>query len=427
MIFSKNVFCVVDGYSTGKHVVYALKAYGFDCIHVQSSEYLPEIDIANFKPDDYLKCIVWQGEPDFLSQIEGYNIKAVFPGCESGVIVADDIINLLGLATANDPMLSQARRNKYHMVEALKAHRVNTVEHIKADSFEKIQSWIHDNNIEYPLVCKPLESAGTFGVSICKTEAELKSSVCGLLNAVDISSGLVMNEVLVETFSVGQEYSVNTVSYDGKHHVSEIMCANKTIIERVPIYDYSEMLSPVKDKVIFNKLSQYVSTVLDALGIRYGAAHTEVIYNSEKDSVIMIECGARLNGGIDLSAYTSALGYSQLSLLMGSYLNPEAFLQYQKLCTQELQNHMMVVFLISDGDYTIRNEAGWNQLFDDMKTLHAITVNSNTFCKTKDIFNAPGFLTLIGKDRAALKRDYEYFRSIESKLYQSLSEEKAIA
>lgn len=51
MLFTKTVCIIVDAFSTGKNVAPILKAQGYSCIHIKSSEELPskyKFDESNF-------------------------------------------------------------------------------------------------------------------------------------------------------------------------------------------------------------------------------------------------------------------------------------------------------------------------------------------------------------------------------------------
>ena len=69
----------------------------------------------------------------------------------------------------------------------------------------------------------------------------------------------------------------------------------------------------------------YVDTVLQALGIRYGAAHAEVIMTDAGPT--LVEIAARLNGGMNPAFHDHCLGANQADLTALAYTRAERFLE----------------------------------------------------------------------------------------------------
>ena len=70
---------------------------------------------------------------------------------------------------------------------------------------------------------------------------------------------------------------------------------------------------------------KYIFGVLDALGIRNGAIHSEV--KMEERGPVLIEANCRLHGGEGTWApmAEASLGYSAVSAMLDAYLDPAAF------------------------------------------------------------------------------------------------------
>ncbi|WP_410169430.1 ATP-grasp domain-containing protein, partial [Actinacidiphila rubida] len=80
--------------------------------------------------------------------------------------------------------------------------------------------------------------------------------------------------VLVQEYLPGDEYMVNSLSADGHHVITEMWRSHKTLVGSSPVYDYAELVPAAHDH---GTVAGYVQSVLDALGIRWGPAHTEII------------------------------------------------------------------------------------------------------------------------------------------------------
>ena len=92
----------------------------------------------------------------------------------------------------------------------------------------------------------------------------------------------------------GTQLFTDSISWDGVHHVSECWRDNKRRLSEAFVYDYEELLDPrgeQQDQVI-----PYIHTVLDALGVAYGPAHTEVMLTDS--GPVLVECGARMHGSV---------------------------------------------------------------------------------------------------------------------------------
>jgi hypothetical protein len=103
----------------------------------------------------------------------------------------------------------------------------------------------------------------------------------------------------------------------------------------------------------------YCFRVLDALGIRHGAAHIEAKLTPQ--GPCLIEVGARLSGG-DLPHFARlAIGESQLDWLADACLRPQRF---RARCGQDYQirRHYAQAALLSPTAGTLRRYSGLDQI-----------------------------------------------------------------
>jgi hypothetical protein len=80
------------------------------------------------------------------------------------------------------------------------------------------------------------------------------------------------------------------------------------------------------DGVKEERLTAYIFKVLDALGVRHGPSHAEVIWLDDEDQPCLVEVGARPHGGEGTFTQmaTPCVGYNQLSVMLDAALAPEA-------------------------------------------------------------------------------------------------------
>ena len=88
----KQVCIIVDAYSTANKLAGVIGAYGYQCIHVKSKAYLPNVLTSTFRASDFIDHFVCDGSPDVVfHQVmkKNHQIRCVIAGAESGVVLAD--------------------------------------------------------------------------------------------------------------------------------------------------------------------------------------------------------------------------------------------------------------------------------------------------------------------------------------------------
>jgi len=414
MQFNKKAFIIVDAYTTGRFLAPYLNANGYSCIHVQSREDVISVYMATFTRENFIENLIYKGNiQDIISQLKPYDIKAVIPGAETGVLLSDELNETLKLPTSNGTKSSLARRDKYQMIQKLAEHNIPHAKSFKSNNLDDILGCARKWDI-YPVVIKPLSSSGSFGVSICMNEDDIINGFNDILD-----NGNVFNEkntdILLQQFLVGQEYIVNTVSYEGTHKVSDIWRKFKRITDGAPINDYAEIVS-VKEPV-YADLSAYVSTVLDALNIKFGAGHSELIMTV--DGPILIETAARLAGSIDPSAVSEALGSNQVADLLMSYINPNEFLKKVDYPPRKYSRH---VFFASTVAGYANNPPDLAPIMN-LQSFHSLSFRFDKGCeivKTVTLADFPGYCYLASDDHEQLQKDFIQFRQLEKDVYLNM-------
>lgn len=311
------VAAVVDAYSAGRFLPEAFHRAGARVVHVQGTpEFLASVPPPDLRP--YTGNVVHLGDLDRTAALlAGYVPRCVVPGQESAVELADRLAERMGLP-GNGSALSAARRDKYAMVDTLRRAGLRCARQRKARSAADAGAWAAREG--YPVVVKPLRSASADGVAICRTAEDVRLAADAVLGSVDIF-GDPNAEVLVQSYLDGSEYFVDTVSWAGERYVCGVWRYAKATLGRRRVYDRDILLDP--DTAEARLLIDYVDTVLSALGIRYGAAHSEVILTA--DGPALVEIGARVNGLIDPAFHDLCLGANQSDLLATASVRPDDF------------------------------------------------------------------------------------------------------
>jgi biotin carboxylase len=399
---------VVDAYSTGAKLAPRFAAAGLDVVHVQSSPNMPDFYLSSFRPEHFLANVVHKGDLEATAaQLEPYDPAFVVVGSEPGVPLSDALSERLGLPS-NGSERSQVRRDKHAMAEAAAAAGLRAVSELKTADPAQAAAWAADRD-EWPVVVKPLDSAGTDGVSLCESPAAVEAAFEALLGRPNALRG-ANEELLVQEMLRGTQMFVNSVSWEGKHRISEVWQDNKRRIAGNLVYDYEELHPRHGSKQ--DEVVAYVEQVLDALGIRFGPAHTEVMLTDT--GPVLVESGARLHGSTRDDVIDRCTP-SHASITAEAYIDPASVARHAG-AAYELKAAAYCVMLISQHEGRIVGAEGLRRI-EALPTYAgsiAVLEVGDELERTIDLFSCPGMIYLIDPDRERLHADYERLRELEA-------------
>ena len=409
MTFKKTVCVVVDAYSTGKYYAPAFRGKGYECIHIQSSLVLS----GRFQhvTSDFIESLVWDeaNSTELYEQLDRYHIKLVLAGSESGTEVADMLNHRLHLL-GNSFSQSSIRRDKYLMTEVVAHKGLKTAQQYRTDSLGALMDWVETaEHIYWPLVVKPLKSQSGDHVFFCHDKEEILAASNSILETKNLF-GQANIMVLAQSYNAGQEYIVNTVSYDGRHFLSDIWRVEK--IDGTIIYDYAELISLDEPQV--PTIFKYTQAVLDAVGVTHGPGTTELKY-SEEHGPVLIETTARPMAGMPLAFCQEISKFTQISLTVEAHLNSEDFFARLDRKRQPRTLFGLAVVLNSDTSGLLTQDIAVCE-FEKIPTLFSYILNGKkggTLEKTTDSMTSPGELYLMSTNREALFDGYHMVRAIE--------------
>lgn len=100
---------------------------------------------------------------------------------------------------------------------------------------------------------------------------------------------------MIEEYVEGQEYSVEYISYKGKH---TFLALTQKYTTGAPHFIETAHLEPaVVSKDILDRIKSIVERALDSLAIQNGASHSELKVDS-KGNIKIIEIGGRMGGSV---------------------------------------------------------------------------------------------------------------------------------
>lgn len=327
MLKTKKAIIMVDAYGPARLFREYIKEKGLVCIHIQGTpKPLPRLKMMDLEKYDY--CITHDGDPEntivkihaACERLE-VEILEIIAGVEPGVLLADHLSHHFKLHS-NGINKSTARRDKFAMACVLEKANITIPKYLKTNSLDKLSEFFEAEHGQ-PIVLKPLDSAGSNGVHICHTLQDVGNAYKSIIGAVN-NMGSINRELLAQSFLKGTEYFVNTVSHKGKHYVTDIWRAEKKPLPGYAnVYDKNFLID--SKSIEYNDLSGYVFQVLDALEIKYGASHTEVIIT--ENGPVIVESASRISGALEPIFNQACLGYDQIQITIESYISPEIFMK----------------------------------------------------------------------------------------------------
>ncbi|MEU2913549.1 ATP-grasp domain-containing protein [Streptomyces massasporeus] len=408
---------IVDAYSSANRLAPLLRERGYRTVHVQSTERIPAVSAPQFVPDDFAVNIVHRGDLAVTARVlaDEHRPLAVLPGGEVGVELADALGETLGLRT-NGTALSRDRRDKFRMIETVKAAGLRGAEQLVVTDEEQAVEWF--DKMGGRIVVKPVRSSGSEGVRFCETAQEVRSAFRGVLGK-DNALASRNEEVLLQEYLLGAEYYVNTVSLNGRHHVCDIWQTTHVSANGVlDLLDSAHLLS--RRGRVQDALVAYTFAVLDALGVANGPAHTEL--KMTPDGPALIETGARLCGGGLPVLVRTALGEGQLEWTVDAYLAPDRFLAR---CGEDyrIERHVASVGLISPRSGTLVDYPRLAEV-RALASFHQLKVGvapGDPIHRTVDDFKIPLLVELAHEVEAVVHRDRGTIRQLDGEGFYTIA------
>lgn len=309
------MIALVNPVSTGTELSAAFREEGAPCVHVYTED-----QRAAHAADSSAPRLMHHGDPERTAQhLSRMGVRTVVPASEYGVTLADELAELLG-SPHQLPELRAARRDKFLMAEALRAaglpHARSVTVTDEAELERVLAGWDH-----YPLVVKPLDSAGSDGCTVCPDRSAALTAFREVTGARNLM-GATNDRVLVQECLEGTQYIVNTVSLGGRHLLTELYGERIDRIDGAPVLRHAVSRTEAAGEE--RALVDYVLACLDTLGVREGAAHTEVMLTARGPR--LVEVNSRIMGPcLAPDPYHAAFGYSHQHLTVERYLRPAEF------------------------------------------------------------------------------------------------------
>ncbi len=392
---------IVDPLSTAQAYAGAFSEAGMTPVAVLSAASPVEVYVPTWHPENFAHVHYFDGDVSALAAtLREYEPECIVPGAETGVELYEQLAELVLPGSGNVPGLAAARRDKWAMARAVADAGIPHLRQLCSADLDEIEKWLHDTGLSgCKSVVKPPKSAGGDDVHVVAPGTDWRPLAESLLGRVN-KAGLVNEAVLVQEFAEGSEFLVDTYSVDGRHGLVDVCRYLKiTRGDQIGIYDRVDFLAPDHPDVA--TIWPYTQRVLDAVGIRNGCGHTEIMLTP--DGPRLIELAERPAGGGHQMISEIATGDNHILRTVAHRACGE-FKDGYRLIT-----HLRGVLINAPHAGIWRNA----EIFDNVDELP--TFSSKYFPKgtgdwvqrSDDLFSMLAWVVLVSDDEAAIEKDYD--------------------
>lgn len=247
------------------------------------------------------------------------------------VTIASDLANItvqyvasrLGLPSNSDENI-YISTNKYAMRRAFIKNNVASPKFVKASADDDLEALT--SKMKFPVIVKPTDRSGSRGITKVSKYEDIKEAVeQAVYNSFE-------KRAIIEEYIEGEEYSCESISYMGTHH---ILAVTKKYTTGSPHFIETGHMEPAGlDTDMYHKIKTEIPKALDALRITNGASHAEFKID-DKGNVRIIEIGSRMGGDCIGShlVYLSS-GYDFVRMVIETALGKEPALtaEHEPMC-----------------------------------------------------------------------------------------------
>ena len=250
-------------------------------------------------------------------------------------ITVNKVANALGLVS-NSLECTEISTNKHMMRLAFEKNGDPSPKSIMVDMNTDLNSL----EISFPAIVKPTDRSGSRGITKVQKISELKEAI---KKSTDES---FEKKALVEEFAEGIEYSVECISWNGKH---TLLAITRKYTTGYPNFIETGHIQPSGlDDNMQEKVKNIVYHALDSLKVKVGASHSEIKIDSY-GNIKIIEIGARMGGdfiGSDLVFYSTGNDFVKMVIECSLGIEPT-------IIPKVTNNNVGVRFIFNQNDLDV--------------------------------------------------------------------------
>lgn len=244
-----------------------------------------------------------------------------------------------GMGLIGNPMEAvEVSTNKHSMRKCFEENGDPSPKSIMVASVEDLK----DVKLEYPVIVKPIDRSGSRGITKLTDDS-------GLEEAIENAKEQGFEKyALVEEFATGREFSVEYISWEGKH---DFLALTQKYTTGAPGFIETGHLEPAQiTDDILERVKSVVEHALNSLGIKYGASHSEVKISNEGD-IKIIEIGGRMGGdNIGAGLVPLSTGYDFINAVI------DVALGKQPTSKKSKNKYAGIRFVFSQKDIDVLND-----------------------------------------------------------------------
>ena len=254
------------------------------------------------KAADYFYPISIIDKDEILAKCKEIGIDGICSiASDLAVVTVNYVANKLGLV-GNSPESTEKSTNKHLMRLAFEKNGDPSPKSVLVDS----ESDLNNIDITYPVIVKPTDRSGSRGIRKLNSAENLRDAVDA---AIEQS---LEKKALIEEYAEGKEYSVEYVSFKGKH---TFLAVTEKSTTGPPRFIETGHLEPAPISAeLTDKIKKVVEHALNTLEIENGASHSEIKID-DAENIKIIEIGGRMGGdciGSDLVMYSTGFDFVRM-------------------------------------------------------------------------------------------------------------------
>ena len=370
-------------------------------------------------------------------------ICGIYCESDSGLEDAERLGVALGLYPSCHDGVNTARRDKYLMnqvvsevggLDVVKQKSCQTLE--EAEDFAQALGLDEKNEDKDSsttlVVVKPLRGVASDDVHLCSDLPSLRKAFTKILQSPIFGSSTAAKHerVLVQEFATGVEYAVDVVCRDGERKAAALWRYDKRAVNEASFVYFATELVPADDEVK-KEVCNYAFKALDALGVRWGLSHVEVIAETSPETgkirVRLVEVNCRQHNTDFMPLTNACVGYNALDLVLAAHLgdNTEEGLHWDSIPDMPTTRaHGAIVHCVSHVEGTISNIR--YDVFQEMEDLSSVVDFhvypqfdvGNPIRKTVDIRSDTGWAHIMNDDEEEFRRDYDRLVELQKHMFE---------
>lgn len=300
-------------------------------------------DVGEYEADHFYPISIVEKE-EILQKCQEIGIVGICSiASDLATVTVNYVADKMGLP-GNSLECTKKSTNKYEMRQTFSKNGDPSPKSIEVD----LNTDLDDLKITFPVIVKPTDRSGSRGIFKIESRKGLKPAI---EKSIEQS---FEKKALVEEYAEGQEYSVEYITFKGKHHFLAITLKKTT---GAPHFIETGHLEPAPlSEELQSKVKKVVEHALDSLMVENSASHSEIKID-EDGNIKIIEIGARMGGdciGSDLVQLSTGVDFVKAVIDVAIGIEPEINMSTKKKSVE-------VRFIFTEDDLTELNRLKENE------------------------------------------------------------------